>query len=172
MLFRFYVTYLVMTKTKKIFFSCSMRGGFSRLAQEELRKIPDIIEELGLMVISRHQTSENFEESESRLTEQEIHDRDYRWLNDADVVIAEITNPSLGVGAEIADAVNLGIPVLCVYKKEYEHQISAYIRGKAGVVCGAYSDYGELKDIIMFRFNSNDLIRLFSDTDFDSVNIG
>lgn len=118
------------------------------MAQEELRKIPDIIEALGLVLISRHQTSENFMENESKLTEQEIHDRDYRWLKEADLVIAEITNPSLGVGAEIADAVNLGIPVLCVYKKEYEHQISAYIRGKAGVVCRAYSDYEELRRII------------------------
>jgi len=125
-----------------------MRGGFKRLAQEELRKIPDIIEALGLVLISRHQTSENFMENESQLTEQEIHDRDYQWLNEADLVIAEITNPSLGVGAEIADAVNLGIPVLCIYKQEYEHQISAYIRGKADVVCRAYSDHEELKDII------------------------
>jgi hypothetical protein len=51
-------------------------------------------------------------------------------------------------GAEIADAVNLGIPVLCVYKQEYKHRISAYVRGKAGVVCRAYSDYYESKDII------------------------
>ena len=132
-----------------------MRGGFKRLAQEELRKIPDIIEALGLVLISRHQTSENFMESESQLTEQEIHDRDYQWLNEADLVIAEITNPSLGVGAEIADAVNLGIPVLCIYKQEYEHQISAYIRGKADVVCRAYSGHEELKDIISEVFEKN-----------------
>jgi nucleoside 2-deoxyribosyltransferase len=133
---------------KEVFFSCSMRGGFGRVAQEELRKIPDIIEELGMVVISRHQTSERFVENESRLTDKEIHDRDYRWLKDADMVIAEITNPSLGVGAEIADAVNLGIPVLCVYKSDYEHLISAYIRGKAGVMCRAYSDHDELKEVI------------------------
>jgi len=148
MLFRFYATYLVMTRLKRVFFSCSMRGGFNRLTQEELRKIPDIIEELGMVVISRHQTSENFMESESRLTEQEIHYRDHRWLHEADLVIAEITNPSLGVGAEIADAVNLGIPVLCVYKPEYEDQISAYIRGKTGVTCRAYSDREDLKEVI------------------------
>jgi len=148
MLFRFYASYLVMTRQKRVFFSCSMRGGYSRVAQEELRKIPDIIEALGLVLISRHQTSENFMENESKLTEQEIHDRDYRWLKEVDLVIAEITNPSLGVGAEIADAVNLGISVLCVYKKEYEHQISAYVRGKAGVVCRAYSDHDELKEVI------------------------
>jgi nucleoside 2-deoxyribosyltransferase len=134
--------------TRKVFFSCSMRGGYGRVAQEELRKIPDIIEALGMEVISRHQTTENFMENESRLTDTEIHDRDYRWLQEADLVIAEITNPSLGVGAEIADAVHLGIPVLCVYKREYEHQISAYIRGKTGVVCRAYADYEELKEVI------------------------
>jgi nucleoside 2-deoxyribosyltransferase len=101
-----------------------------------------------MVVISRHQTSERFLENESRLTDKAIHDRDYGWLNDADMVIAEITNPSLGVGAEIADAVNLSIPVLCVYRTDYERQISAYIRGKAGVECRAYSDHDELKDVI------------------------
>ena len=125
-----------------------MRGGYGRVAQEELRKIPDIIEALGMEVISRHQTSENFIEIESQLTDKEIHDRDYRWLNEADLVIAEITNPSLGVGAEIADAVNLSIPVLCVYKRGYEDVISAYIRGKTGVVCRAYTDHEELNAII------------------------
>jgi nucleoside 2-deoxyribosyltransferase len=148
MFFRFYLGYHGMNRPKKVFFSCSMRGGFGRLSQEELREIPDIIEELGMIVISRHQTRENFEKRESRLTDKEIHDRDYRWLTEADLVIAEITNSSLGVGAEIADAVNLGIPVLGLYKQEFEHQISAYIRGKPGVVCRAYSDEEELKDVI------------------------
>jgi nucleoside 2-deoxyribosyltransferase len=138
----------MMIRPKRVFFSCSMSGGYGRLAQDELRKIPDIIEEFCMVLISKHQTDENFVENESTLTEKRIHDRDYQWLQEADLVIAEITNPSLGVGAEIADAVNLGIPVLCVYKKEYEHRTSSYIRGKAGVVCRAYSDYDELRDII------------------------
>jgi len=38
--------------------------------------------------------------------------------------------------------------VLCVYRTDYERQISAYIRGKAGVECGAYSDHDGLKDEI------------------------
>jgi nucleoside 2-deoxyribosyltransferase len=134
--------------TRKVFFSCSMSGGYGRLAQDELRKILDIIEALGMIVISKHQIDKNFVENESTLTEKRIHDRDYQWLQEADLVVAEITNPSLGVGAEIADAVHLGIPVLCVYKKEYEHQTSSYIRGKAGVVCRAYSDYEELKEVL------------------------
>jgi nucleoside 2-deoxyribosyltransferase len=137
-----------MNRTRRVFFSCSMRGGYSRVKQAELCKILDIIAELGLELISRHQTQANFMEIESRLTEQQIHDRDYRWLEEADLVIAEITNPSLGVGAEIADAMYLKIPVLAVYKREYDDQISAYIRGKPGVVCRAYSDHRELKEVI------------------------
>ncbi|HDS45829.1 MAG TPA: hypothetical protein ENN68_07045 [Methanomicrobia archaeon] len=137
-----------MNRTRRVFFSCSMRGGYSRVKQAELRKIPDMIEELDLELLSRHQTQANFAERESRLTNQQIHDRDYRWLEEADLVIAEITNPSLGVGAEIADAIHLKLPVLAVYKREYEDQISAYIRGKPGVVSRAYSDHGELKERI------------------------
>ena len=30
-----------------------------------------------------------------------IHDRDVDWLHEADVVVAEVTQPSLGVGYEI-----------------------------------------------------------------------
>ena len=137
-----------MTTPKRVFFSCSMRGGYSKLAQAELRQIPDLLESLDLELLSRHQTQDDFWKSESRLTERQIHDRDYRWLQKADLVIAEITNPSLGVGAELADAVWLGIPVLAVYKREYEHEISAYICGKAGVVCRAYRDTADLKEII------------------------
>lgn len=138
----------MITTSKRVFFSCSMRGGFSKLAQAELRQIPDLLESLDLELLSRHQTQDDFMKSESRLTERQIHDRDYRWLQKADLVIAEITNPSLGVGAELADAVWLGIPVLAVYKREYEHEISAYIRGKPGVVCRAYIDTADLKEII------------------------
>lgn len=137
-----------MTTPKRVFFSCSMRGGFSKLAQAELRQIPDLIESMGPELLSRHQTQDDFMESESRLSERQIHDRDYQWLQKADLVIAEITNPSLGVGAEIADAVRLGIPVLAVYKREYEHEISAYIRGKPGVLCRPYSDTVDLQEII------------------------
>ena len=33
-----------------------------------------------------------------------IHDRDMKWLIDSDLIIAEVTNPSLGVGYEIGRA--------------------------------------------------------------------
>ncbi|MBU0930105.1 MAG: hypothetical protein KJ623_03460 [Nanoarchaeota archaeon] len=69
-------------------------------------------------------------------------------------MIAEISNPSLGVGGEIADAAKLGKPVLCVYNKKVGDNVSAYIRGKSGsifsptVKCEDYSNLKELKSKI------------------------
>lgn len=108
-----------------------MRGGCIVVSKEELAKIPEIIESLGHVLMSKHQTG-NWKKSEGKLTETEIHDRDYAWLKQTDLVISEISNPSLGVGGEISDAVALRKPVLCLFKEGLDDSISAYIRGKMG----------------------------------------
>lgn len=46
----------------------------------------------------------------------DILERDMQWLAQAHVVIAEVTQPSLGVGFEIARAVTLNKPVLCLFR--------------------------------------------------------
>ena len=73
-------------------------------------------------------------------------------------MIAEISNPSLGVGGEISDAANLGKPVLMIYKEGLEDSVSAYVRGKADSIftqnihCISYSDLDHLKaKITSFR---------------------
>ncbi len=38
------------------------------------------------------------------------------WLISADVIIAEVTTPSLGVGYEIGRAAALHKPILCLYR--------------------------------------------------------
>ncbi len=39
-----------------------------------------------------------------------------QWLSQCHVVIAEVTQPSLGVGFEIARAITLNKPVLCLFR--------------------------------------------------------
>lgn len=46
-----------------------------------------------------------------------VYERDIRWIQECDMVIAEVSTPSHGVGYEIAYALNLGKRVLCLYKK-------------------------------------------------------
>ena len=40
-------------------------------------------------------------ETDASISDKWIHDRDVEWLHEADVVVAEVTQPSLGVGYEI-----------------------------------------------------------------------
>ena len=116
----------------KIFFGCSMRGGYDAVSREDLARLPDIIEKLGYELASRHQTQKGVIQKEDKLTKTAIHDRDYRWETESDVGVFEISNPSLGVGGEISDMLHLGKPVLCLFRKGLEGQVSAYTQGKKG----------------------------------------
>ncbi|MFA4855090.1 MAG: nucleoside 2-deoxyribosyltransferase [archaeon] len=139
----------------KIFFGCSMRGGYANASREELIQIQGAIKELGFRLATEHQTKEGIFEEESRLNDAQIHDRDFKWLQESDIGIFEISNPSLGVGGEITDIVHLGKPVLCLFKKHLGKAVSAYIKGKQGskfvktpFECRPYQTIGEAKEII------------------------
>ncbi len=131
---------------KKCFFACSMRGGFPYVSQEFLRQIPDALEEIGLELMSKHQTEQNIIQQEDQRTTTFIHDRDYGWLEGCDFVVAEISNPSDGVGAEVADAVNLGRPVLALYQR-HVNEMSMYIKGKIEKHEGRHAQYKDLDDL-------------------------
>jgi len=57
-----------------------------------------------------------FSIAEKNLNDAEILERDMQWLSQAHVVVAEVTQPSLGVGFEIARAITLNKPVLCLFR--------------------------------------------------------
>ncbi|KAJ0067282.1 hypothetical protein NL108_015797, partial [Boleophthalmus pectinirostris] len=50
--------------------------------------------------------------------DKQIHDRDLDWLRQSHVVVAEVTQPSLGVGYELGRAKDLNKPVLCLFRPE------------------------------------------------------
>lgn len=115
-----------------IYFGCSMRGGHNLVSEEDLAKLPQIIESLGYTLPSKHQTQKGIIKEENKLTKKHIHDRNYNRMLGSDAGVFEISNPSLGVGGEISDLVNLKKPVLCLFKKGLEDTVSAYIQGKMG----------------------------------------
>lgn len=139
----------------KVFFGCAMRGGHNVVSREELVRLLDIIEELGYVLVSRHQTQAGIIEQENRLTKTAIHDRDYNWGTESDVGVFEISNPSLGVGGEISDLIHMGKPVLCLFKRGLEDAVSAYVQGKMGsqyvrtpFECYAYNTLSDARDKI------------------------
>jgi len=47
-----------------------------------------------------------------------VYARDIAWLEGSDVLVAELSTPSHGVGYEIAYALDLDKPVLCLYQQD------------------------------------------------------
>jgi len=99
----------------KIYFSCSITGG----RNEE--KIYGIIVAAmlagGYEVPTAHLSSPDVMKMETVVDAAEIFDRDMRWLEECDAVVAEVSTPSHGVGYEIAMGLNLRKPVFCLYQQ-------------------------------------------------------
>ena len=57
----------------------------------------------------------------------EVYERDVIWIRKADVLIAEVSAPSHGVGYEIGFALQVGKPVLCIHQEG--RKISKMISG-------------------------------------------
>lgn len=78
----------------------------------------------------------------------EIWQTDTAWIKEADAVIAEVTNPSLGVGYEIAKAEEWGKPVLALYRPSPDRKLSAMILGSPNVTNHEYVAAAEAAIII------------------------
>jgi nucleoside 2-deoxyribosyltransferase len=76
-----------------------------------------------------------------------IYERDVEHVRKSDLLIAEVSNPSLGVGMEIMLAIELGKPVLMFRHRESE-RLSRMAFGAAGKVLFEYSTLDEVEDIL------------------------
>ncbi|HEY3607716.1 MAG TPA: nucleoside 2-deoxyribosyltransferase [Pseudonocardiaceae bacterium] len=82
------------------------------------------------------------------LTEAQVYDRDVAALNRADCLVAEISQPSLGVGFEIAYAVGLARPVLALYDTRVAGRVSAMVLGCRQVRTVAYRDESAMRSAV------------------------
>ena len=123
----------------KFYFAGSIRGGREKV--DTFIKINGLLEQYGT-VLDKHVANPNVGKLEQNLTEREIYDRDIAWLNDCDIVVAEVTTPSLGVGYEIAYAEKLGKKIICAYENSIN--LSAMIRGNSNIEVISYANTNDL----------------------------
>ena len=71
-----------------------------------------------------------------------------QWLESADVVIAEVTTPSLGVGYELGIADKLNKSVLCLFREQHGKKLSAMLIGNDSFKCRFYNNFKEIQSII------------------------
>lgn len=131
----------------KIYLSGAIRGG--RELQKIYEKILEILRNKGHNVLTFHVASKNIQEEELKIEDKEIFLKDINWLNEADCVVAEVSTPSLGVGYEIAHALNRKTPVLALFDKNFA-PISAMITGNDSphLVIKEYSSIAQLENMI------------------------
>ncbi|MBN1562092.1 nucleoside 2-deoxyribosyltransferase [candidate division KSB1 bacterium] len=98
-----------------IYFCGSIAGGRAYL--DTYIKIVRHLQSLGHRVPTEHIIDPNVLDAEKKLTPAQIYQRDVQWLTASDAVIAEISNPSLGVGYEIACALHIGKSVLALHER-------------------------------------------------------
>ncbi|KAG8542883.1 hypothetical protein GDO81_025863 [Engystomops pustulosus] len=112
-----------------LYFCGSIRGGREDRALYE--RIIGLLQRYGTVLtehIARPEITEAGEDAQEK-GDKFIHDRDITWLQQADVVVAEVTQPSLGVGYELGRAVAMNKKMLCLFRVSSGRVLSAMIRG-------------------------------------------
>lgn len=127
----------------KIYFAGSIRG--VRNGREKYMQIVNHLSQFGT-VLTEHVASsiQKIENLQSSLNDKGIHDRDMNWLMDCDVVVAECSVPSLGVGYEIGRALEHGKRLITVYNSTSDFKLSAMINGSEKCELVTYERQEEL----------------------------
>ena len=126
---------------KKVYFAGSIRGGRedAQLYKDTIdfinTKATVLTEQVGDMTRSIYE--------QERDADEKIYLQDTNWLKECDIVIAECTHPSLGVGYEMAYAEKLNKPTYIFYRSN-ETQLSAMLKGDRYFHIESYSSKQEL----------------------------
>jgi len=135
----------------KIYFAGSIRGG--RDDKELYSKIINHLQKYG-DVLTEHVGNINLTESGENLSDNSIYKRDMSWISDADVLIAEVSTPSIGVGYEIREAEREGKDTICLYKNSAEKNLSAMISGNEKLKTIKYDSLEQLSNEIDLFFSN------------------
>lgn len=130
----------------KIYFCGSIRGG--RQLAQTYEKLIEMLQHHGIVLTEHLADDEEIQRKDRVLSDREIHDRDLQWIIDSDLVVAEVTVPSLGVGYEIGRALEMGKPILCLFNRGSRHTLSAMIAGIDEVEIYYYREPEELAEIL------------------------
>jgi nucleoside 2-deoxyribosyltransferase len=108
-----------------IYFACSITGG--RQDEHIYQKIVEALLSDGHEIPTAGIATPEIVELENLVDPKDVFERDTNWITACDVLIAEVSTPSHGVGYEIGYALSLSKPVICLHKNN--RKISKMILG-------------------------------------------
>ncbi len=135
-----------------VYFACSITGG--REFESVYQSITRTLLESGHVVPTSHLAESGVVDLEKIADAHEIYNRDITWIQACDVLIAEVSTPSHGVGYEVAFALGLNKPVLCCYQAG--RQISKMITGNPdkNLLVISYRDSYQVAGIVQKFLNN------------------
>jgi 2'-deoxynucleoside 5'-phosphate N-hydrolase len=140
----------------RIYLACTVRGDRGGVAAG--RAICERLRRHGHDVLTAHLLDDNVETAESQLTEEAVFRRDLDWLSSCDVLVAEASGSSFGVGFEVgyvlAGADRTGQRVVLLYDRARTSNVSRLVVGNVHPRCEtlAYNSVDELLAFIDQRF--------------------
>jgi 2'-deoxynucleoside 5'-phosphate N-hydrolase len=99
-----------------VYFACSITGG--RDFEPVYQAIIAALLANGHTVPTAHLAGSGVKALEAIVSPREVYERDVAWIRDCEALVAEVSTPSHGVGYEVAYALSIGKPVLCIYQED------------------------------------------------------
>jgi nucleoside 2-deoxyribosyltransferase len=135
----------------RIYLACTVRG--DRGGLDAARALAQLLVRRGHDVLTTHLLADDADAAEAALTERDVFDRDIAWLESADLLIAEASGSSYGVGFEVGyvlgRAAVTGQHVVLLYRADRRPHVSRLIAGNGHASCTTYA-YRDADDLVRF----------------------
>lgn len=129
-----------------IYFAGAIRGGREKV--NDYQKIINKLEEIGNVLTTHIANKEIGDKGENNMTPKEIYDRDVVWLKSSELIVAEVSVPSLGIGYELGLAESLGKKIICLYDVNSNKTLSAMIEGNKNFEIVKYNNIEEVLEYL------------------------
>jgi nucleoside 2-deoxyribosyltransferase len=134
-----------------IYLACTVRGDRGGVLAG--RAICERLQRHGHRVLTTHLLADSVETAESQITETEVFRRDLEWLAACDLLVAEASGSSYGVGFEVGyvlgRAAASGQRVILLYEAARRNQVSRLITGNDAAACTTFG-YGSIEELTAF----------------------
>ena len=125
----------------KIYFSGSIYGGRQKL--DTYKKLINELKKYG-EVLNEEIADDDILINEQKSTDYEVFENLEQELNEADIIFAEFTVPSLGVGYEIGYADSHNKKIIGIYDKNVVSKITTMLRGNKRLKIIPYTDINKI----------------------------
>ena len=134
-----------------VYLACTVRGDRGGVLAG--RALGARLQRHGHVVLTMHLLADDVEAAESQLTEADVYRRDLDWLSGCDVLVAEASGSSYGVGFEVGyvlgRAAASGQRVVLLYDTARRDKVSRLITGNRDARCTTFG-YASIEELMAF----------------------